>query len=489
MRLSACVALLALCVPLRCEAITKDFDTPQTTSDAYIPLVQVPRMTMEDIRIPAAESFGIAAGGVMTVELELHQPTDINNTFFMILTSEQLSRFRSSTPHVLPSFTSPEARVVNTNFMAYWRQPLMSKISMTKTVEWLDRYTLIIVNGDEQDLRFTGKIRLVNPGKDDEQHLSFDQIPMMPVLLTMIWVYLISTALLFLLLVTGWRRRKTAIHWIMLATLLSKSLYLVFYWQNFVLFSSKGSLERFQRKIPRIVGKMQDIISLMMYLLVALGWKILRSNLSMTEVRFSAGICVISFYLGLFQVTCQGPTCSGYELSRYILHALAYLCIIVAINFNIAMLNGSITESAVSLSTAELYQKFDAYRLYRWVFVIYIMKPTFLLFFKLSVLDANGWDDWLYLLMQNLVEFGIYATIIWAYRPFEPMRVFKDLLTTESSEGDEEEDEEEEPEDDADAPLPPPAPSQPSSNNAPAAAALPASQSRNPQSTDIITPV
>ena len=69
----------------------------------------------------------------------------------------------------------------------------MSKISMTKTVEWLDRYTLIIVNGDEQDLRFTGKIRLVNPGKDDEQHLSFDQIPMMPVLLTMIWVYLIRS--------------------------------------------------------------------------------------------------------------------------------------------------------------------------------------------------------------------------------------------------------------------------------------------------------
>ena len=27
------------------------------------------------------------------------------------------------------------------------------------------------------------------------------------------------------------------------------------------------------------------------------------------------------------------------QLSRYILHALAYLCIIVAINFNIAMLN------------------------------------------------------------------------------------------------------------------------------------------------------
>ena len=128
MHLSTCVALLALCVPRRCEAITKDFDTPQTTSDAYIPLVQVPRMTMvsqlthtectqtkrervclsvsslvvcvsvcvihsfiqEDIRIPAAESFGMAAGGVMTVELELHQPTDINNTFFMILTSEQL---------------------------------------------------------------------------------------------------------------------------------------------------------------------------------------------------------------------------------------------------------------------------------------------------------------------------------------------------------------------------------------------------------------
>ena len=124
---------------------------------------------------------------------------------------------------------------------------------------------------------------------------------------------------------------------------------------------------------------------------------------------------------------------------------------------------GSITESAVSLSTAELYQKFDAYRhekecsrhthahtrtqspssrlvlqvisvgvcdLHHEADLPPVLQSRHSLTHtqkgrashlnvslrvvwcvQLSVLDANGWDDWLYLLMQNLVEFGIYATV------------------------------------------------------------------------------
>merc|ERR1711907_406335 len=80
----------------------------------------------------------------------------------------------------------------------------------------------------------------------------------------------------------------------------------------------------------QLLDKVQTILELMMFLLISLGWKFLRPNLNVTEVRFATGISVISFYLGIFEVACKtNATCSGYHLSRYILHSLCYLVVIV----------------------------------------------------------------------------------------------------------------------------------------------------------------
>ncbi|CAD7953956.1 unnamed protein product [Amoebophrya sp. A120] len=88
--------------------------------------------------------------------------------------------------------------------------------------------------------------------------------------------------------------------------------------------------------VPKLFEKIETIVELEILLLFALGWKILRRRLNMTEIRFLLGIGVISFYLAIFELTCQTTsTCSGYKLSRDILHSLAFLVIIVAVNFNL----------------------------------------------------------------------------------------------------------------------------------------------------------
>merc|ERR1719359_2575246 len=147
----------------------------------------------------------------------------------------------------------------------------------------------------------------------------------------------------------------------------------------------------------QLLDKVQTILELMMFLLISLGWKFLRNTLNLTEVRFAVGISVISFYLGVFEIICKTPsTCSGYKLSRYILHSLCYLVIIVAMNFNLQVIYSQIAD-------------FD-------------------------------WDSvWAYKLLLEMVCWVIYASVMYAFRPsLDSIRVFE--LTIREAIADDEDD-------------------------------------------------
>merc|ERR1711920_175528 len=185
----------------------------------------------------------------------------------------------------------------------------------------------------------------------------------------------------------------------------------------------------------QLVDKVQTILELMMFLLIALGWKFLRGTLNVTEVRFAVGISLISFYLGIFEVACTTQsTCSGYQLSRYILHSLCYLVVIVAMNFNLQMIYAQIADAPASVESGKLYRKHSAYKVFRWIFLAFIIAPTVELFLKVTVLP---WDAvWLYVLVQQLRSWAIYACVMFAFRPDPPpMRVFE--LTRDGGSDDE----------------------------------------------------
>ncbi|CAE7492020.1 Gpr107, partial [Symbiodinium pilosum] len=169
----------------------------------------------------------------------------------------------------------------------------------------------------------------------------------------------------------------------------------------------------------------QNILELMTFLLLSLGWKVLRSSLDVSEIRFAVAVSIISFYLGVFQVACTTTaTCSGYQLSRYILHSLCFLVVIVAMNFNLQKLVSAIAEAPASLESGKLYRKLSAYYIFRWVFLAFIIAPTVELFLKVTVVP---WDAlWLYIAIQELRTWGIYALLVHAFRmePASP-RVFE----------------------------------------------------------------
>ncbi|CAJ1342131.1 unnamed protein product, partial [Effrenium voratum] len=152
---------------------------------------------------------------------------------------------------------------------------------------------------------------------------------------------------------------------------------------------------------------------------------VLRNQLDVSEIRFAVAISIISFYLGIFQVACTTPsTCSGYQLSRYILHSLCYLVVIVAMNFNLQKLVSAIADAPASQESGKLYKKLYAYHLFRWVFLMFIIAPTVELFLKVTIIP---WDaQWLFLVLKEMRGWVIYVLLIHAYRPDQaPLRVFE----------------------------------------------------------------
>lgn len=166
-------------------------------------------------------------------------------------------------------------------------------------------------------------------------------------------------------------------------------------------------------------------VDLLVYLLTALGWKTMRANLYASEIRFAACVAAASFYFGVFEVACVGQeSCGGYMLSRLILHSLAYLCIIVALNFNLAMLRAQIADSTVSLEAGTLYRKQSAFCSLRWVFLVFICQPTAMIFIKVSVLT---WEEgWVFDVMTELVKFSLLLAVTLLYGPRRrPMALFE----------------------------------------------------------------
>merc|ERR1712039_981479 len=227
-------------------------------------------------------------------------------------------------------------------------------------------------------------------------------------------------------------------HLIMITVLFLKGMVLLLWHFDCMQVSRTGSDTVIGSVGWQLLDKVQTILELMMFLLIALGWKFLRPSLNLTEVRFALGISVISFYLGVFEVACTTQsTCSGYQLSRYILHSLCYLVVIVAMNFNLQMIYSQIADAPASLESGKLYRKHHAYKLFRWIFLAFIIAPTVELFLNVTVMP---WDVvWFYVLVQQLRTWTIYMCVVVAFRPDPPpLRVFeltRDIDNEEEGDG------------------------------------------------------
>ncbi|PFH33558.1 hypothetical protein BESB_077750 [Besnoitia besnoiti] len=350
--------------------------------------------------------------------------TTVNNTYVLVMDHFQFLFFEQEKDW-LPSFTASDGVVASSYVPAFKRLPFTSsRMHVRLRVPRRDRYAVVLLNADGLDLRFRGEVTFMNPGN---QHLSVEQIALPATVFALMLLYVITSGGLALLMLVCRRRRWRAVHLLMLGNFLFSALSFALDWRQAVYVQEHGVRQPVLWLASRVLKKMQDIVALMTFILVALGWKTLRSHLSRIEVQFVAGLCVISLYLGLFEIIL-----GGFQGTRYILHALGYICVLVAINANLALLYSHIADATLGPSIGELYHKYDGYKTYRWIFFLYLMKPVTLVFFKLTFLNLEyeqllSWDEWIFVVVDNFIDYLIYLGLLYAFRPASSMRVLRDL--------------------------------------------------------------
>jgi len=361
-----------------------------------------------------AYDIGLKPQAAVTIDLQNKQPA--NNTHIMVLTHAQWVAWNSVQPRMLPK--------ANSYLVSYWRTAINNSVhaSFKINAPEKNRYHVGVLNVHHKTMELKGELSLVNPGGEQ---LSLQEQGVPGVLLRVSALFFASCGLFSVLLLSASRRGRTAMHLVMSTVLLLKGIVLLLWWCDCMQVSQTGSSTMIAKIGWQLLDKVQSILELMMFLLIALGWKFLRGTLNITEVRFAVAISAISFYLGVFEVACTTvSTCSGYQLSRYILHSLCYLVIIVAMNFNKQMIYAQITDAPASLESGKLYRKHQAYELFRWIFLMFIIAPTVELFLKVTVMP---WDAvWLYVLIQQLRTWTIYMCVAITFRPDpSPLRVFE----------------------------------------------------------------
>ena len=403
----------------------------------YVTIVFLVEAVVKDVNIQMNNhlvqfleiDYGLELGGKIIVDLQNRQPA--NDTYIMILNHGQWLLWRETDMVTLASdLPQPQAtKPLNAFLVSCWRGVLSDRLQGNFLVEestgGRNRYTVLLVSALKSAVDVHGQIKFENPG---DAQLPVQDLDVPWALGIAGGVYLVTA-----LLVSWCLLRSNGLHTLLFMVLSLRGVVLMLRWIKFLLVNLNGKESSFAEIVWELVGKVQNISELMMFLLISLGWKVLRPHLDISEIRFAVAMSIISFYLGVFQVACTTPsTCSGYQLSRYILHALCYLVVIVAMNFNLQKLVSAIADAPATVDSGKLYRKLQAYHIFRWVFLLFIIAPTFELFLKVTVIP---WDqNWLFVLLQELRTWVIYVVLIYAYRPDPaPLRVFE--LTERADDG------------------------------------------------------
>lgn len=344
--------------------------------------------------------IGLAPNSTISFEITNDRPG--LNIYVIMLTSSQWAAWHHS---ALP-------RGLHDSLVSFWRAALVDQVNVTFKIRapTKNRYHVGILNPQRRQVKIHGRVSIANPG--GQQLFLQDQF--IPDVL--LWASAIFACTSLALRIVLFCQRPTSIHFLILFVITLKGMFLFLGWSHYHQLATYGT-DSFLRSLGwRLLDKTHAVAELILFLLVALGWKFLRETLQHTETRCAVGFSLASLYLGIAEISCTSPTfCGNYQLSRYILHSLCYLVIIVAMNFNLQMLSTQLSESPASIGVGEVYRKRGAYVKFRWIFLAFIIAPTVQLFLKITVIP---WDAlWVYVLVQQSWTWTLYVCIYYAFRP------------------------------------------------------------------------
>jgi hypothetical protein len=225
----------------------------------------------------------------------------------------------------------------------------------------------------------------------------------------------------------------TKLHWFYVLCFAVTAGYLLSWYQGILLEGTSGDRSSFWSKwLPSIYQKLFDILELLMYLLTSLGWQSLRPQLSVNEIQMISIGVAVSMVLGFMEIECGEDSieCSGITSARMIVHMFGYLTIIVAFNYNLAVLREMLSQSSIaSYDTGRLYKHYRNFYLFRNVFFAFIVQPTVAVVLRTDIIDWQ--DDWVFATFFWGSKIALLSTLAFVFRPNPGVPVVVDMAVKE----------------------------------------------------------
>lgn len=295
--------------------------------------------------------------------------------------------------------------------------PGLSLNSLMGESDWWSWFTDDGDTGDRQLQQLVAQFKVVSQ-QADGGYLELQMIPLPSAAAWLSVLCLAAVGFYEAAMLSVWRSHVTQLHVLYVFAFLLLSFYLWIYSYSLGISAATGDFDGLlTRVLPDLLSRMFDAAELAVYLVTALGWKTTRARLTPIEVRFVSILLGISVYIGIFEISCDsGESCSGYRLTRLVASSIAYLAVIIAINFHVAHTQHQLAETNVDgQSVGRLYQKQVAYSSYRNLFLVFLLQPTLALYYRASMLSWR--EDWAFILLYWATRGALLAWLAILFRP------------------------------------------------------------------------
>jgi len=193
-----------------------------------------------------------------------------------------------------------------------------------------------------------------------------------------------------------------------------------------------GQVPSWRFQAWKLSSQLHAICEVLLLLMTALGWRLLRPRLSQTEIRFTTLTVSITSSLAVLQACAGASPVLSFSLLFFVVQVACYLVIILAMNWNLTLIAVHLTDSPVTLSVAILYQKQQAFLLFRRVFLAIIVRPSAVAWLGFSILDDLG-AQWALMLLDKASLWLIYVGLFMVLRPVGHRGMLMELVLNTTS--------------------------------------------------------
>lgn len=350
------------------------------------------------------------------VSINLTNQKPARNTWFVIANGEHIMSWtREFVQRPLEDLVVDAAGSLST----HWRTPFVDRliVNFTLNADARAQYLFMVWNLDREEIKLSGTVSVVNPDGNQLQVEKYYE----PEVCRCFGFLFIWTTLGYggYLLARRSPEERTAMHLLFMFVLFLKGVWLLSRSSWTADLRKTGDEDFWSGAAIGLVGKVQEIAELMMFLLTAIGWKFARPFITELEVRFAVATCAMSFYLCVMEVAFyKFPlTVRGYMHSRQILHSLCYFVVLVAINCNIQVIQVELINTPASVEAAQTYKKWNAYKTLRGIFMAFLVSPIIEIYIQKAAIVP--WDR--YWLLVGIILLRTWIVYMWLLVTFSEL--------------------------------------------------------------------